>query len=340
MTRPLTLPALRSDDTLGFLAALGVLQLCRHSLSVETTLRWDGLGGAAVLESSFDDVKSLADALASTATDWCQAGRLTPASGPVIRQALSTKARAALEDAGALDPMRLHVQGAVDRFATQQDSEVLHPDAVDAAWLCALVGQLSPAKRGEPERRLTPLYSPSGQMTLYQLYRDARDDVCRRPGVMLEALVDWRRHPGTGANLDSRALVDASAATGGKPSNRAVPGATWLALQALPFFLQTGDGSRGEVTSWPRHGKRGGLGLRWPVWTPPLDVAAVRVLLAHPVLADLATSVTPARDDAKRKAAQQAEALGICAVLRSSRKALAKSAGALQPPDLIWMAAL
>ncbi|MEV4613495.1 hypothetical protein AB0K43_12965 [Kitasatospora sp. NPDC049258] len=45
----LELPALRSDDPLGFLSALGILELTTATLPTEPLLHWKGPGGAAVL---------------------------------------------------------------------------------------------------------------------------------------------------------------------------------------------------------------------------------------------------------------------------------------------------
>lgn len=321
MTR-LVLPALRGDDTLGFLAALGLLELCDSGLHVPVRLGWQGAGGAAVLDAPYDDVDGLASAVGRLAAGLSADGRLIPGSdASLIRPPLGTHERKAMEDPGSLDPMRLPVGPAIARFHSMQDTEASDVARVDARWLTALVNQVAPAKRDTSDRRLTPLYSPSGQMTLYQLYRDAMVEVVRRPELLHEALSGWRRYPGSGANLDSRALVDAAEASRGKPSNREVPGATWLALQSVPWFTQVGDGVRGETAGWLY--PRGGALLRWPIWTPLLDPAAVRVLLSHPVVGE----------DAPTSAAA---ALGVCAVAQAGRRALSKSAGALQPPTVMW----
>jgi hypothetical protein len=167
---------------------------------------------------------------------------------------------------------------------------------------------------------LTPLYAPSGQMTVFQLFRDALSEVTKRSACLDEAFTGWRRFKGTGANLDSRALVDGAQASGGQADNQAVPGATWLALQSLPWFAQTGDGRTAEATGWARG--RGGSALRWPIWTALLDVPAIQVVLSHPELGP-----TPA-----------SPSLGIVGVCEARRRALSKSAGPLQPPVVLWSA--
>jgi hypothetical protein len=330
MTR-LELSALRANDSLGMLAALGVLELCTVGLDIDARLGWSGPTGVAVVDVPYADVTELAQALAAYADELARSGRLTPAHDPgLITPPLGTKARKELEDAGALDPMRMPADTAVRRFESLQDGDLAGSGVVDASWLTALVGQLSRAKREAAERRLTPLYSPSGQMTMHQLFRDALHDVVTRPLVLAEALSGWRRVPGAGANLDSRALVDAADASAGKPANRHVPGATWLALHAAPWFTQVGDGVSGEAVSWSY--PPGGARLRYPIWTPLLAPAAVRVVLSHPA-ARWRANAQPAEASA---AAEQRRMLGICALYEARRRALSKSAGPLLPPEPLW----
>lgn len=330
MTR-LKLPALRANDSLGVLSALGLLEVCTSGLRVQARLGWSGPAGVAVVAVPHTSVAELAEALAEYAASLSLAGRLTPADDPaLITPPLGTMARKQLEDAGALDPMRMTADGAVRRFESLQREEIDGSGSVDASWLTAMVGQLSLAKRDAPERRLTPLYSPSGQMTMHQLFRDSLADVTRRPAALDEALEGWRRVAGAGANLDSRALVDAADAAGGKPANRHVPGATWLALQSAPWFTQVGDGVTGEACCWSY--PRGGARLRYPVWTPLLTPAAVSVVLSHP-----AVRWQPAAGESRaRTAVEQRRALGVCALYEARRRALSKSAGPLQPPELLW----
>lgn len=340
MTR-LELSAIRANDSLGFLAALGLLALCEDGLGASARLGWEGPDGCAILQAPFADTDELAAALGDLAAAWRLAGRLAPGTDPTLISApLGAKERKALEDAGALDPMKMQPAAAVNRFQFMQDRELQHPGP-DPGWLTALVGQLSPAKRDAPERRLTPLYSPSGQMTVRQVYRDTLETVGRRPDFLGEAMTGWLRVEGTGANLDSRALVDAADASGGVAANRYVPGATWLALQSAAWFTQVGDGATGEAVAWTY--PRGGGRLRWPVWTPLLPPAAVRVLLTHPAVR---WSAPLTGDDARARQSRKAQgrrarergALGVCALYEARRRPLSKSAGPLQPPALLWQA--
>jgi len=219
--------------------------------------------------------------------------------------------------------MRMRFEQARARLAAEQEKE-LAGERVAARWWCATVNQLG-IEQGDRFCELTPLYARTGRQTLYQLYHDYLDAVAKRPSLLREALVEWRRVPDdSGANIDSRALRDAVVGGNGKALNAAVPGATWLALMAVPFFPLGGDGVRPFAIGWDttRPGGRPRT-LVWPVWREPLDRAVVEVLVAHPL-------VRAAEDS------HGLEALGVVAVLRASRQRLANSDGPLQPASVVW----
>jgi len=354
MTR-LVLPALRANDTLGFLAALGVLALCEDGLRVRARLGWEGPDGAAVLDVPFEDTPELVTALGNLAANWRALGQLTPAADPALISAKPRKgaARTTIDEPGVEnrtaanpDPMKtINASAAINRYHSMQDREMLQ-DGPDSRWLLALVSQLVPAVRGGAFRRLTPLYSPSGQMTLAQIYRDFLGvEQISRPAALEEALHGWRRatgpKAGAGANLDSRAFVNGVDSSSAKTANRHVPGATWLALQSAAWFSHVGNGLSGEAVAWTY--PPGGAKLRWPVWSPQLTPDAVRVLLAHPAVRWIAPS---AKESAKAKEGRRAQAqrerqrgvLGVCALYEAGRGAFSQSAGPLQPPVLLWQA--
>ncbi len=340
-------PALRNDDTLGFLAGLGLLELCTTALGLPgARLRWTGLGGHAVLEADCAGLGDLVDRLAALATEMRQAGRVLPFdhTGIVDPPASDAERKRMEEERGVkppLDPLKRDGTAALALYRAVGDGEP-SGDAVVARWVLALLNQLADARSAakEPTRALTPLYSPAGRMTVHQLFRDALDDVVRQPERLREALVAWERTDGTGANIDGRALRDAAVTAGGGAANRAVPGATWLALMAIPLFRQTGSAppGRAEVVGWDLRSS-GGATLRWPAWRPPLDLAAVEVLLAHPAIAvalQQANNGEPRWRAARRRRAQAAlRALGVEAICTARRRPLEKSAGALRPPRVV-----
>lgn len=324
--------ALRSDDTLGFLAALGVVELCSSSLDGEVLLAWENVGGAALLEVPLADTQALATHLYILAKQMEERGQALPCAdqGP-IRPAASQAERARRQQReDPLDPAKLGPTEAVAAYARMRSVANEQHDRDSARWLSAMLNQLAVVDRRKGLCALTPLYSPSGQMTLFQLYYlEHLKKVVASPGLVEEALVGWRRRSGTGANLDTRALRDSVAGSTGRTDNAAVLGASWLALMSVPFFRQVGNGrSAPGAVGWRAERGRG-LTLRWPVWTEPLDRAAIEVLLAHPQVAEMDGE----RD--RRSVREALSALGVTAMCTSRRRPLSNSAGALQPPAVV-----
>jgi hypothetical protein len=139
---------------------------------------------------------------------------------------------------------------------------------------------------------------------------------------MTEAFTGWRRHEGfTGEYLDHRVLNDAAASATGKSGERGVPGATWLAVMAIPLLRVAVDRGRAGGTLWRRRGQESVA--VWPLWQPALDVAAVRVLLEHPAV----------KADAGGEDWARLRALGVFQLGGAKRRAVPrrKSAGVLVP---------
>ncbi len=61
-----------------------------------------------------------------------------------------------------------------------------------------------------------------------------------------------------------------------------VPGAVWLAINALPLFPVSVHGREARTGGW--HDSDAGPVFLMPVWRRPLDTAAVEVALDHPFL--------------------------------------------------------
>ena len=333
----ISLPALRSDDPLGFLAALGVVELSSSALNLATRLRWDGLGGEAILEADVENLDDLAGRLAVVAQDLSGSDRLAPAGDthliePPLNDADRKRRAEASGSKGVLDPMRMSREEVLARFAVTQQAE-LSDDAGTARWTSGLVNQLG-QEQNDPRCDLTPLYARTGRQNLHQLYRDYLLAVSGHPSLLREALAGWRRVAGdSGANLDHRALRDAVLATNGKPSNAAVPGATWLALMAVPWFRLSGSGLRPSATGWlsTRPGGRP-RALVWPVWRQPLEPEAIEVLLSHPLVG------AAARRSLESSDASLLAALGVDAVMWAVRRTLGNSDGPLGPGEVRWTA--
>lgn len=328
----LDLPALRSSDPLGFLAALGLVETCATGLGTDVRLGWGELGEPAQLSSDFSSIEELARELHALARGLAAEGRVVPPPDPsLISKRLSEADRKAKIEAKGFkppnDPMRMELEEAVGRYAVVQEAE-LGGEPTGARWVVGLVGQLSPIEKSGPAPYcdVTPLYAPAGQQTMHQLYEKYVQLVAGAPQVVVEALAGWRRWPSdSGANLDWRDVRDAAAASSGTPENAGVPGATWLALQSAPFFRLTGDGVHGYAAGWLKGSRRGRpRALRWPVWRPMLDPTAITVLIEH-------EEVRKSEPDTGALTA-----LGVVAILQSTRRSSGNSDGPLRQAQVVW----
>lgn len=327
------LRALRGDDPLGFLAALGVVELLRSELMIpedDLGLSWEGVGGPARLTAPLRGIDDLIAGLVEAARRMHADGRLVPARLPeIIPAVLSDDERARIErDTGVeppFDSIRMTRTESIARFSGARAASIS-----DLRWLCALVDQISTFPQ-EQDAHVTPLYAPVARQRLRQLYSKELEAVVEQPQLLREACMSWRRNPGDkGVNLDRRAQRDSAVTTWGKPQNAAVTGAEWLALQSAAWFRLGGTGARPFAWGWlpTRPGGRP-RALVWPVWEPTLDPHALEVLITHPAVRAAARGdETLASDDLRR--------LGVLAVLKAERATLANSDGPLGPSTVLW----
>ena len=301
------LPALDGRDPLGFLAALGLLSVLTAS-GTTARLAWSADTGCAVLHTALEGTGAIAAVLADAVAaigDGCVIGGAEPGF-PLPKQGTGS------------DPMRVRredFRGLADRTG---------PGAL--RWLAVLVTDLAADRAGRAA--LTPYVAPSGQQSLRTFFGKPLTAVRDEPTRLAEALTSWRRADGfTGEYLDHRVLRNAADHPSGRSAEAGVPGATWLATQALPLLHLTGDGHRAAATLWHRLGRR--QVMIWPLWKPALDIHAVDALLAHPLL-------RPQRDNADAAPVVPRAALaplGVIDVYGAERQAIEgrKNSGALAP---------
>lgn len=347
MTTSMVLPALRSDDPVGVLAALGALEVLSRQECLDVRLGWDALGGAAVLEVDLADVDAVAERLRHVAVGLCESGRAVPCDGDgVLIPARFTPAERSARKAAGIeeknDPMRASQAVVRDRLRTVAGLE-RSGDTATPRWASALVTMLGLDR--DRNCALTPLYAPAGQQVLGQLF-EKYAAMAAEPGSLLDALVAWRRVPDGGANLDYRDLRDAVVSARGDPENATVPGAIWLALMAVPMFRQVGDGHHGEAVGWMpdrRHGRP--RTLVWPVWSEPRSPEAVEVLFAHPDVRKAAAGLSVTRDEPlglggrrRDQTDRRLGALGVVAVCRAGRAPLGNADGPLRAARVVWPA--
>ncbi|MEV7394723.1 hypothetical protein [Streptomyces sp. NPDC091215] len=342
-TYQLELPALHSDDPLGFLAALGVLELAEAALDQTIRLSWRGLAAPAVLHT--DQPLALAQ-LAELLAGFLPA---EPAKEPLPAAPGILGLPRDTSPGAPNDALRMPIEKAHRLLRDFSAAERLSNDP-RARWFAALVNQLcvTPAKKTKDEppqaqhdatatsspvdshgpilyTESTPLFAASGQMTLANNWVKAAEQ-CRRQGAHVSAaLTGWIRVPDyTGANLDHRSTGDASMTADGKPSQQGVPGATWLALHAFATFRLTGDTMTSATTSWDTSGDL--PALVWPVWTSPLSRAAITALLEHPLV----------RADDLARLDESLTNLGLAGICSAPRTKLSNSYGPFEPGQVLW----
>lgn len=263
MTYQVHLPALDGREPLGFLAALGALRLLAEEAHANVRLSFSDDTATAVISGPYADVDAVAAELTRIATD--QSGVVPGASEDFPRKA----------GRGA-DPNRV-TRPEFRKFYAELGRQE------EARWLTVLLTDL--AVDGQDRVALTPYSAPSGKMNLRTFLEKPVSAVRAEPRRIHEALVGWRRVDGvTGEYLDHRVLRSSADHPLGESLEAGVPGATWLAIMALPLLRLTGDGRNVAATLWHRVGVARRPIMVWPLWTRPLDLAAVQVLLEHPAM--------------------------------------------------------
>lgn len=264
----IALPALDGRQPLGFLAALGALRLLAENGDPDARVSWSPTTFTAILHTTIaEDARGIAVVL-----------------NQVLHDNADTRIPSMPDNfpppEPAPDKLRTTPPGLAARVAEWQSRA--EPGLV-ADWVRALVTDLALDRKGNAET--TPLAAPSGKQSFGTMFTKATDAARSRSDSVYEALVGWHRvDKYTGEYLDHLALLDAADAPSGKSSERGVPGATWLALMALPLMPVTADDAgRRRGTGW-QYVARAEV-MRWPLWRDQLEVHAARYLLDHPAVA-------------------------------------------------------
>ena len=174
---------------------------------------------------------------------------------------------------------------------------------------------------GKGDGKPTDLHFTAGQQRFLGIAQRLRDEIT--PGMLAEALVGpWeysRSFPTFGWDVTDDRVYALSASNPSTDTKYTVPGADWLAFMGLPAWpVVRGDGqarTAGSGGSW----KKGYFS--WPLWSQPLNQAAVFPLLN----AD--------------GASQQTAHLGVFRQMRSLiRRADQGGYGSFSPASVIWEA--
>lgn len=332
------LPALRGDDPLGYLAALGVLSLSEHDLLPPLRLAWSGTTTpVACVEGDLSDLRDLVTDAFHRVAD---SGRAVPGvDGWFPLKVVSGKQEAppappsiqSLLDSerSAWDPMRLPSDQASVLF--REAEAVWQQNPWLSRWLLAMSAQVTEDAKGV---ELTPFYAPTGRMTLRGSIFDSTAQAVKQIDGPADALTHWVRTSYDGANFDERAVRDSVVATDGRASNRGAPSPTWLAAMSLRFFPMVESGRSTSTVGWIRDRLYPGYtnrSLVWPTWDPPLDPPAVRTLLAHPAVRPEITHPGRVRFDGAALTG-----LEVTGVFGSSRRTRTQGDGPLGPAVRLW----
>jgi hypothetical protein len=250
----LSLPALDGRTPLGFLAALGVLRLVAEHTEHRPRLAWSRQDFTAVLHDAQQDVDTLvADLIAVV--------RTIPDDGvlPGLRADFPPPGEAP-------DKLRLTRPA----FADYARQVAAHDGIPGERWLGSLVTDLSVDDKHRADISL--FAAPSGKQSMRTMLDKPLTLIRKRPELLGEALVAWRRYPGvSGEYLDHRVLFDAVDAADGKSAERGVPGATcWR--DVVPAAADDGVGAHPATYVLAGLGRRVGRRLVYLLWSSPLDV--------------------------------------------------------------------
>lgn len=320
--------ALRGDDALGFLAAIGLAVLADCGELPPLSLGWDGIASpVATLSGDFDSLEELGEHLRTAFVNLQDQDAALPG--------VTTEFPVPVEAGKTTDPMRMPPEE-LAQWYQRADDLWRQGDRWLAQWLIAVAGQsaLKDPKRRDVE--LTPFYAPTGRMTLRGSIFDKTMGAVATVGGPVDAFGIWRRSSYDGANFDDRAKRNAAVTTSGEPDNQGAPSPTWLAAMAMRFFPMVDDGRSTRTVGWQRFRMYPGYTYRslvWPTWKPDLNPAAVRTLLAHPALQLGGTPREPLVTTGSVLGP-----MGVSAIFGASRRTLKQGDGPLGPARRLWQA--
>jgi hypothetical protein len=258
--RRIELPALDGRTPLGFLAAMGLHHLVSQNVDRDATLAWQPSTCLPMLSTQrFNELDELADWLIDLASTQ---------PGEVLQPGWPPGFPPPGEAPDKLVPPRSDLPNLVKRYAGAE------------RLIGSLVTDLAVNEAGRVRR--TPMVAPTGKQSFSTMLNNQDGYVRAEPELLRQALTRWRRIRGTTAEgFDSAALIGGADDPAGRPGERAVPGAVWLAIAGLTRYRLAADGrGRTTATAWRR--VNGRSLLVWPLWTPSLGSDAILALLEHP----------------------------------------------------------
>jgi hypothetical protein len=316
-THQISLPALQGNNTLGFLAALGVVQLCAHFLDDKlATLGWpNGPTGAAVLSTSrVTTINELSGEL-TNAANRLKAPHLVVEGVPFPPNAPGTGA--------GTDPVRQYSfdLGRVAATEALTNAEL-------ERWLTAVVALDEPitAEKRNGSLPVTPFAARGPGTVMLARTLNKLQFAAAQPPKMLEALTFWVREDTIAGYIDPQAKRNASYQASSKDhDNYGALAPAWLAMMSMPFFPALSNNADVAIApGWSRPPKRQSV-FRWPVWTQQLSCSAISVLLSHP-----AVMLPNSTGDTRLLS------MGVAAVYESERSVEGNNDGPMTQALRIW----
>ncbi|MGH9026197.1 MAG: type I-G CRISPR-associated protein, Cas3-extension family [Acidimicrobiia bacterium] len=273
MIPEIELSALHGTNPLGYLAALGVLDVL-HRVGRSATLHWtDDLVPAAVVNGA-NDVNDLVQLLDRDRKLWQSSVSFFGPPG-----ATTTDAKP--------------LPGAFKAWAQAVSTTIENCASPDADLFCALLAEGGIDGSADRKGKPTHLHFTAGNQQFLAMAQALAtglgpEHVRRALFGPWEATSDFKTLRWDAYSSYGRPYaLQATAPTDTAPAG--VPGADWLALLGLSFFpvrvVETRGGRQDrvvETTACDRAWKRSAF--RWPLWSVPIDRDTARSVVADPAL--------------------------------------------------------
>jgi hypothetical protein len=254
MTREIELPALDGTNPLGFLAALGVLDVL-HRAGREPTVRWTSDLVPVPVYAGVPDADELIELVDADRARWQDS---VVVRGPASDQLDDVK-----------PSPKVHRQWATEVIGAISDTRT------DADLFCALLSE--GATDGKGNGKPTHLHFTAGQQKFLVMVRELANRVDAER--IREAMYGpWREDsplPNLSWSSHGERIYALRAVNPSREKRLGVPGADWLAFLGLVFFptctvtRNSSEHASLETNGCDRSWKRSAL--RWPLWAVPLE---------------------------------------------------------------------